>query len=401
MNSLSPYFSCTIGHWLIQPLWLITLILLSQPALAAQALVPRPPSLSATAYLLMDADTGAILVAHKDDVKLPPASLTKMMTAYILVYELDRGNVSLDDVVRISEKAWRTPGSRMFVQEGKFVSLQNLMRGVIVQSGNDASVALAEHLAGSEAAFADLMNRHAVRLGMTGSNFINATGLPDENHYTTARDLAILAREIINAYPEHYKVYSEREFTYNKIRQPNRNKLLWRDSSVDGLKTGHTDAAGFCLVASAKRDGQRLISVVMGTKSVEARVQESQRLLAYGTRFFETYPLYEAGIELVKARVWGGSEDHLSLGLSNNLLVTIPRGQSKYLKGIMEFDQNIETPLTAGQIYGQVNVMLDDELISRRPLVALANMDEGGFLKRVTDLIRRSFNQLIEPKLDH
>ena len=400
MNSLSPSCSCVIGHRLIQPLWLIILILLIQPAVAAPALVPRPPSLSATAYLLMDADTGAILVAHKDDVRLPPASLTKMMTAYILIYEVDKGNVSLDDVVRISEKAWRTPGSRMFVQEGKFVSLQNLMRGVVIQSGNDASVALAEHLAGSEAAFADLMNRHAVRLGMTGSNFTNATGLPDENHYTTALDLAILAREIINAYPEHYKVYSEREFTYNKIRQPNRNKLLWRDSSVDGLKTGHTDAAGFCLVASAKRDGQRLISVVMGTRSVEARVQESQRLLAYGTRFFETYPLYEAGIELVKARVWGGAADHLSLGLSNNLLVTIPRGQSKYLKGIMEFDQDIETPLTAGQIYGQVNVMLDDQLISRHPLVALANMDEGGFLKRVTDLIRRFFNQLIEPKFD-
>jgi D-alanyl-D-alanine carboxypeptidase (penicillin-binding protein 5/6) len=379
-------------------LWLLLSLFLAQTAGAASELVPKPPSLFATAYLLMDADTGDILVEHGADASLPPASLTKMMTAYILTYELATGNVSLDDEVRISEKAWRTPGSRMFVQEGKFVSLRDLMRGVIIQSGNDASVALSEHLAGSEDAFADLMNRHAARLGMAGSSFMNATGLPDDNHYTTARDLAILTREIINAYPKHYKVYSEREFTYNKIRQPNRNKLLWRDSSVDGLKTGHTEEAGYCLVASAKKDGQRLISVLLGARSIEARVQESQRLLTYGMRFFETHPLYDAGTELVKARVWGGAEDYLPLGLSEDLLVTIPRGQSKSLQGTMEFDQDIETPLVAGQVYGQVKVMLDDELVSQRPLVALVNMDEGGFLKRVTDLIWHFFNQLIEPK---
>ncbi|MDP6190529.1 MAG: D-alanyl-D-alanine carboxypeptidase family protein, partial [Gammaproteobacteria bacterium] len=229
----------------------------------AAAMVPQAPKLAASAYLLMDADSGHIIVEHNADEVLPPASLTKMMTAYILAYEVAAGNVSLADEVRISEKAWRTEGSRMFVQEGKFVLLEDLMRGVVIQSGNDASVAVAEHLAGSEEAFADLMNQHAKRLNMTNTQFFNSTGLPAEGHLTSARDLALLARAIINDYPEHYSVYSEKEFTFNKIRQPNRNKLLWRDSTVDGLKTGQTQAAGYCLVASAKKDGQRLISVIL------------------------------------------------------------------------------------------------------------------------------------------
>ena len=362
---------------------------LASSSYAAQALVPQPPQLAAKAYILIDALTGEVIVENNADQLLPPASLTKLMTAYILDYEVAAGNVSLEDQVRISEKAWRTKGSRMFIQEGTFVKLEDLMRGIIIQSGNDASVAVAEHIAGSEEAFADLMNLHAVRLGMTQTNFKNATGLPANGLETTARDLAILARAIIRDYPEQYQVYSEKEFTFNKIRQPNRNKLLWRDSTVDGLKTGYTSAAGYCLVASAKKDGQRLISVVLGAAGTESRAQESQKLLTYGMRFFETHLLYDAGEVITQARVWGGVEDYVDLKLEEDLAVTIPRGQAKYIKAAIDINTEIEAPLLAGDVLGKLVITLDEETIISRDLIASKDLREGGFIKGMVDSITR------------
>tara|TARA_B110000977_G_scaffold196464_1_gene276879 strand:- start:3525 stop:4757 length:1233 start_codon:yes stop_codon:yes gene_type:complete len=362
---------------------------LASSSYAAQALVPQPPQLAAKAYILIDALTGEVIVENNADQLLPPASLTKLMTAYILDYEVAAGNVSLEDQVRISEKAWRTKGSRMFIQEGTFVKLEDLMRGIIIQSGNDASVAVAEHIAGSEEAFADLMNLHAVRLGMTQTNFKNATGLPANGLETTARDLAILARAIIRDYPEQYQVYSEKEFTFNKIRQPNRNKLLWRDSTVDGLKTGYTSAAGYCLVASAKKDGQRLISVVLGAAGTESRAQESQKLLTYGMRFFETHLLYDAGEVITQARVWGGVEDYVDLKLEEDLAVTIPRGQAKYIKATIDINTEIEAPLLAGDVLGKLVITLDEETIISRDLIASKGLREGGFIKGMVDSITR------------
>tara|TARA_B110000503_G_scaffold136641_1_gene219362 strand:- start:1620 stop:2840 length:1221 start_codon:yes stop_codon:yes gene_type:complete len=364
-------------------------ISLAVPAQAAQALVPQPPQLAASAYMLIDAVTGKVIVENNADEVLAPASLTKMMTAYMLAYEVASGNVSLEDQVRISEKAWRTTGSRMFIQEGTFVKLEDLMRGIIIQSGNDASVAVAEHLAGSEEAFADLMNQHALRLGMTQTHFVNSTGLPAEGHQTTARDLSILARAIIRDYPADYLVYSEKEFTFNKIRQPNRNKLLWRDSTVDGLKTGYTAEAGYCLVASAKKDGQRLISVVLGASSTEARAQESQKLLTYGMRFFETHTLYNAQESLTKARVWGGTEDYIELLVEQEVAVTIPRGQAKYIKATMDINSGIEAPVFAGDVLGKLVITLDTDVILERDLVASKDMLEGGFFKGISDSVTR------------
>lgn len=361
----------------------------AMPSFAIQALVPQPPQLAASAYILIDAVTGKVIVEHNADDSLAPASLTKLMTAYMLDYEVEAGNVSLDDQVRISEKAWRTEGSRMFIQEGTFVSLEDLMRGIIIQSGNDASVAVAEHLAGSEEAFADLMNQHAARLGMTQSNFLNSTGLPAEGHVTTARDLAILARAIIRDYPEEYKVYAEKEFTFNKIRQPNRNKLLWRDSTVDGLKTGYTSEAGYCLVASAKKDGQRLISVVLGASSTESRAQESQKLLTYGMRFFETHVLYDAQEELTQARVWGGAQDYIDLTLEQELAVTIPRGQAKYIGATMNINPEIQMPIQKGAVLGKLIINLDEDVIAERDLIAVNAMQKGGFFKGVADSVKR------------
>jgi D-alanyl-D-alanine carboxypeptidase (penicillin-binding protein 5/6) len=378
----------------MRSLAVLVLMMMAQLSMAA-ALVPQPPKLAASAYLLMDADTGHIIVEHNADEVLPPASLTKMMTAYILAYELSAGNVSLADEVRISEKAWRTEGSRMFIQEGKFVLLEDLMRGIVIQSGNDASVAVAEHLAGSEEAFADLMNQHAARLGMTNSTFHNSTGLPSEGHVTSARDLAILARAIINDYPEHYTVYAEKEFTFNKIRQPNRNKLLWRDSTVDGLKTGHTQAAGYCLVASAKKDGQRLISVLLGAKSTESRAQESQKLLTYGMRFFESHTLYDAGESLQRVRVWGGEQDYLNLVLAEDLHVTVPRGQAKNLEANIEINQEINAPVSEAQTLGTLRITLDGELVAEQELLAENAVADGGFFKSMTDGASRFFQGVL------
>jgi D-alanyl-D-alanine carboxypeptidase (penicillin-binding protein 5/6) len=376
--------------WVLMGLWMIM-----RAVEAAPILIPAPPSLAASAYVLMDADTGHIIISQNQDERIPPASLTKMMTSYIAEFEINKGNISKEDLVLISEKAWRTQGSRMFIREGTQVKVSDLLKGVIIQSGNDASVAMAEHIAGSEEAFSDLMNQHAQLLGMSNSNFKNATGLPVEGHYTSARDLALLARSIINDYPEHYNIYSEKYYTYNKIRQPNRNKLLWRDKSVDGLKTGHTDEAGFCLVASAKRSGMRLISVVMGTRSEEARAQESQKLLAYGFRYYETHQLYQAAQELNVTRVWGGVKDTLRLGVSEQVGITIPRGQSDALSATLNLDRVIQAPVVKGETHGTVTISLNGETLLETPVVALEGVEEAGLLKRIWHSIVRFFISLI------
>ncbi|MGY8872714.1 MAG: D-alanyl-D-alanine carboxypeptidase family protein [Pseudomonadales bacterium] len=362
---------------------------------AATALIPSAPQISATSYLVMDADTGKLILSSRSDERFAPASLTKMMTSYLVEYELDKGNISKDDLVLVSEKAWRTPGSRMFIKEGTQVKLDDLLKGIIIQSGNDASVAVAEHIAGSESAFADLMNQHAKLLGMNNTHFNNATGLPAEGHFSTAKDLAILAKAIIQKFPEHYGIYSEKYFTYNNIRQPNRNKLLWRDRTVDGIKTGHTDEAGYCLVASAKRDGMRLISVVMGTSSEEARAQESQKVLAYAFRYFRTHKLYGFDEILNTAKVWGGIQDQVRLGLDESLAVTIPRGQADQLNATMDVDKVIKAPVVKGQEYGAVRVTLNGEDVIRVPLVAMENVEEGGILKQIWHTIMLFFMSLI------
>ena len=372
------------------------LMFTASAVVVANPLIPAPPQISATAYLLMDATSGEILVQSNADQPLPPASLTKMMTSYIASDELINGSVAMDDQVRVSIKAWKAEGSRMFIKEGTLVSLEDLMRGIIIQSGNDASIAVAEHIAGGEDAFADLMNRHAQRLGMTGTNFENATGLPSPNHYTTAADLAILAQAIIRDHPETYGMYAEQYFTYNNIRQPNRNKLLWRDRSVDGLKTGHTEEAGYCLVASAERDGMRLINVVLGTESEEARAAESQKLLTYGFRYFETHQLFSESQQLEQARLWGGAQDQLRLGIEKEVVVTIPRGQRNAIETQVDFDPNIQAPVAVGQKLGMVTVQLQGETLLQSPLVALEAVEAGSFFKRIWDYIVLFFINLIK-----
>ncbi len=351
------------------------------PPAKAQVMIPAAPQLAATAWILMDAHSGKIITEHNADKRIPPASLTKMMTSYLLEYELKQGNVALNDQVRISVKAWRTPGSRMFIREGTYVSISDLLRGVIIQSGNDASVAIAEHLAGSEESFADIMNQHAHVMGMNNTQFRNATGLPEEGHYSSARDLAMLSRVKILDYPEHYTIYSEREFTYNNITQSNRNRLLWRDNTVDGLKTGHTDDAGYCLAASAEREGMRLISVVMGARSDEGRAQESQKLLTYGFRYFETKRLYEQYQVLNKAKIWKGTIDSIQLGLTEDLYATLPRGHLGDLRADMQINPNIKAPISAGTELGTLIIILGDEIITQKPLVALDNIPKAGFFK--------------------
>ncbi|WLQ14145.1 D-alanyl-D-alanine carboxypeptidase family protein [Hahella aquimaris] len=360
------------------------------------SLIPSAPQIAASSYILMDAESGAIIVEKNSEERLPPASLTKMMTSYVLDYEVDQGNVSFNDEAPISVKAWKTGGSKMFVREGTSVRLGDLIKGIIIQSGNDASVAVAEFLAGSEDAFASMMNQHAQRLGMNNTNFENATGLPSENHYSSAHDLAKLAKAIINDFPNQYPIYSEKYFTYNNIRQPNRNLLLWRDKSVDGLKTGHTEEAGYCLVSSAVRDGMRLISVVMGTKSEEARARETLKLLNYGFRYFETHKLYSAGQKLVDSDIWAGSADTVPLGLSKEIVVTIPRGKKDALEATVDIDKVIKAPIEVGAELGKLTLKLNGELLLEKPVVALEAVEEAGFFKRIWHAIVLFFMGLFE-----
>ncbi len=364
-------------------------------AVAAQAKpvpVPAPPQVAAESYLLIDFDSGKVLAEKDADKQVEPASITKLMTAYVVYHELEAGRLSLDEKVTISEKAWRMGGSRMYLELGSQVTVEELLKGLIIQSGNDASVALAEHIAGSEEAFVDVMNQYAAKLGMTGTYYKNSTGWPDKQHLTTARDIAKLASAIIREFPEHYKRYSEKVYTYNNIKQYNRNKLLWRDKSVDGLKTGHTESAGYCLVSSAKRGDMRLISVVLGTRSEKARASVSQSLLNYGFRFYETHKLYAAGEILNHARVWKGDSENVALGLMQDLYVTIPRGSYKNLQALMDVDARLEAPIKKGQELGVVRITLNDIDLRRAPLVALNQVERGSLLQIAKDYVLQLFN---------
>lgn len=388
-----------MNKFYISPVFALLAIVLScistlQGAFAADAvIIPAAPSLAASSYFLVDFDSGRVLAEKNADKRLPPASLTKIMTVYVVFHELGSGHLSLDEPVTVSKKAWRTPGSRMFIEVNKQVSVENLLKGVIIQSGNDASVALAEHVAGDESTFAAMMNQHAERLGMTNSHFVNSMGLPNENHYTTARDLATLTRTLIREFPEYYRWDSEKEFTYNNITQKNRNKLLWRDESVDGVKTGHTDEAGYCLVASAKRDNMRLITVVMGTSSENARANESQALLNYGFRFFETHRLYEGGTPLTKARVWKGDSKQLQIGLQDDLYVTIPRRHFNDLKAETKIDGRIIAPVAEGENAGMLSVMLGADVVASKPIIALNSISKGSLFQRLYDEALLLLNQ--------
>ena len=375
----------------------LSLLLLGTPAAwANQQAIPAPPQLAAKSYVLLDAASGKVLVENNGDQRLPPASLTKLMTAYIATLEIRKGKIGEQDLVPISEHAWRTGGaasggSTMFLPLNSQATVDDLLHGVIIQSGNDASIALAEYIAGSEDAFADMMNETAARLGMSNSHFMNATGLPHPEHYSSAHDMAILARAIINEDPQHYAIYAQKEFLWNNIKQGNRNLLLWRDKTVDGLKTGHTQEAGYCLVASAVRDGARMITSVFGTDSESARAAETQKLLTYGFRFFETRTFYKQGQELAQTQVWKGTTRQLKAGLAQDLSLTLPKGQLEKLQAGMTLNPQLIAPIAQGDVIGKVEVKLGDEVVHSADLVALEAVEEGGFMRRLWDSIRLFF----------
>lgn len=352
---------------------------------ASPIFTPAAPSVAASSYLLMDFNSGRVLAEKDPDKRVAPASLTKIMTVYVVFRELKAGHLTLDEKVTISQNAWETGGSKMFVEVNKQVPIEDLLQGVVIQSGNDASVALAEHVAGSEQTFATMMNEQAARLGMTNTHFENSMGLPTENHYSSARDLATLAQALIKEFPEYYRWDSQKEFTYNGITQQNRNQLLWRDPSVDGIKTGFTDDAGYCMVASAKREDMRLISVVMGTASANARANESQSLINYGFRFFETHRLYEGGKALTEAKVRKGETSKLQVGLAEDVYVTAPRKHFSELKAETQLDKAIVAPINKGDTVGNLVVTLEGETIASKPLVAMDAIAQGGLFRRLYD----------------
>ena len=354
--------------------------------------VPAPPEVAAKNYLLIDFASGKVLAEKNADEQIEPASITKLMTAYVVYKEMDEGRLNMDDMVDISEKAWRMGGSRMYLEVNSSVSVHDLMKGLIIQSGNDASVALAEHIAGTEATFVQLMNQYAKELGMDKTNFENCTGWPDKKHLTTARDIATLSVAIIREFPDHYAWYSEKEYTYNDIKQYNRNKLLWRDETVDGLKTGHTESAGYCLVSSALRSDMRVVSVVLGTDSEKSRASVSQAVLNYGFRFFESHTLYDEGEVLSRPRIWKGEFETLTVGLSQALAISIPRGAYDKLDATMDIDKDIQAPISKGQPVGVVKVSLDGNALESVPLVALENVAEGSLFQIAKDYVLRMIN---------
>lgn len=382
----------TIPHFL-QRLALLFCVL-TVPAAWSAPLVPPPPDVAAKSWVLMDAASGDVLAEHDGDARLPPASLTKMMTAYIATLEMQRGRIHPTDMVTVSEKAWRTGGSKMFIEVGKQVSVDDLFHGIIIQSGNDASIAMAEHIAGSEDAFVPLMNAEAQRLGMRNTHFQDATGLPNPGHYSSAHDMAILARAIINADPAHYAIYAQKYFLWNGIKQPNRNLLLWRNDGVDGLKTGHTEEAGYCLVASAKRGNERLIAAVFGTDSEAARANETAKLLGYGFRFFDSKTFYKKGAVLTRAPVWKGAVREVKAGVKDDVAVSVPAGEVDKLVAQIVLKPTLVAPVKQGEVIGRVEVRQGGKVIKQSDVVALENVDQGGFFRRLWDSIRLFFKGL-------
>jgi len=376
------------SQWLVSLCFVLALLFV----LPLSAQVPSAPSLNASSYILIDFNSGRIITSLNPDTQLDPASITKLMTTYVVFHELKNQRLSLEEKVTVSEKAWKTPGSRMFIEVGSTVSIDELLRGIIIQSGNDASVAIAEHVAGSEETFASLMNQYAKDLGMINTHYENATGLPSNNHKTSAADIAKLAIAIISEFPEFYVMYSEKEYTYDGIRQHNRNNLLWRDPAVDGLKTGHTDAAGYCLAASAKRGNTRLISVVMNADDEKLRADDSQKLLNYGFRFYETHKLYESNQQLDIATVWKGQAEQVGLTIAEDIYITIPRGQYERLEAKLEVRSILTAPITAGEAVGRLKVMLGNDVQAEVPLLALDSVAPGGFWRRFSDSIALWFH---------
>ena len=374
-------------HPTVKLLILVAVISLNIAA-PAVTVVPPPPEVEATSYLIVDSDSGFYLVEKNIDQRVEPASLSKMMTSHVVAGQLAGGHIAMTDEVIVSEKAWRMGGSRMFIEVGNKVSVEDLLKGVIIQSGNDASVALAEHVSGTEEAFAGLMNHYAEELGMKDTHFMNSSGWPHENHYTTARDQATLARAMIRDYPEIYALHSIREFTYNNIKQSNRNRLLWTDTSVDGIKTGHTESAGYCLVVSAVRDGIRLISVVMGAAGTQARTNATQALLNYSYRFYETRKLYAVDETVTTVKVWKGERDSLDLIVEDELVLTLPRGQYDRIETQMTVEEKLIAPISSGQKLGQIELSLDDKVIATRALVASEAVPAGSFFVRLRDHIK-------------
>ncbi len=360
-------------------------------ALPGELSIVPAPGLTARAWLSMDVNSGQVIAAEGIDERVEPASLTKLMTAYLVFDALESGRLKLDQPVNISEKAWRTEGSRMFVKVNTQVPVDELLQGVIVQSGNDASVALAEAVAGSESAFAALMNEQAAKLGLKATHFVNSTGLPDPEHLTSVRDLATLAAALVSRFPQYLHYYSQKEFTYNNIKQPNRNRLLWLDTTVDGLKTGHTQSAGYCLVSTALRDGRRVVSVVVGTASDAARTENSLKLLNWSFQNFETVKLYDAGNPAVNARVWEGAVENVGLGTAEPLWLTVPRGKSADIKPVAQYTQPLVAPLTKGAKVGTLTLSLDGKTLSEQPLVVLEDVPEAGFFGRMVDKVLLMF----------
>ena len=367
----------------------ILLIIVWNSAWAADISAPQ---IKASSYLLVDFHSGVELAEKNSDKKIEPASITKLMTAYVIYQELAKGGITPDDSVLISKKAWKMEGSRMFVEAGKKVNLNKMLHGLIVQSGNDAAVALAEHVAGSEAAFVAKMNKQATALGMKSTQFQNSTGWPAENHYTTARDIVILSRALINDFPQYYKLHAKKEYTYNGIKQYNRNKLLWRDDTVDGMKTGHTESAGYCLVSSALRNDMRLISVILGAENEKSRADYSQELLEFGFRLYETHKLYDKNSVLADARVWKGTKNSVPAGILNDMYVTVQKGHYKQLKGLMELDKSLDAPVKRGDVVGTAIIKDGDQIVHEVTLLALDAVDAGGFWTKVTDSVKKLFN---------
>ena len=368
-------------------LWLILLVYASSSFAALQR-IPEPPSINAVGYILIDMNSGHVIAKNNANERMEPASLTKMMTSYLVAKAIKQGKVNLTDKVKISKKAWKMKGSRMFVEVGKKIPLEQLLIGMIVQSGNDATIALVEHIAGDEESFVKMMNETAQDMGLGDTHFVNATGWPHEDHYSTPRDMTMLGMNLIRDFPDHYKYYSRKEYTYNKIKQFNRNQLLWKDDSVDGIKTGHTDSAGYCLVASAKRGNMRLVSTVLGTKSKAARTTESQKLITYGFRFFETHKLYSSNDRLTDVKIWKGDSESLPLGILEDLFITIPRGQYDKLDASMSINATIVAPVDIGSVYGSINIMLGSQMVAKRDLVSLRTVGEGSIWHNLIDSVK-------------
>ena len=347
--------------------------------LSAQSLVPKAPKLNLSSYILIEASTNTVIAEFNSDNQIAPASMTKVMSGYVIADQIANGSISLDDKVLISEKAWKTGGSKMFIEAGKRVSVKDLLSGIIIQSGNDATIAMAEYVAGSEEGFVDFMNAYASELGLTNSLFQNSTGFSDPNHFSSAKDLAKLTQALINNFPDHYATYKEKEFTFSGIRQLNRNKLLWRDDSVDGVKTGHTDSAGFCLISSAQRNDMRLIAVVAGSESENERLIASQRLLEYGFRFYATQKLVSQEIKVTTAKVWGGKTNEVALGSTKDIYLTLPRSEFKNIKANYQFNNNLQAPIEVGQMIGSIEFTSNDRVVLSAPLVAIETVEAKGF----------------------